>query len=200
MPDPMIMMQDEDSIVFKRDRMYFHNDPTRPRPNYCYLDKERMVLVYGRVSQVRSQKTTWEEVCPVPNAEMLVQSAYDTVMVASPADTKRTLYVRATPSLARKMPCDMGLPEDMQRFAYNELFRLFVADTALQRERLIPKVTDRDYRHVKRGTIYTVTALSLLQMDGPEDMTLMVNYRDIKTGQCWTRPVSEFFDGRFSPV
>lgn len=52
------------------------------------------------------------------------------------------------------------------------------------------------WTHVKRGTSYVVTGLSLRE----SDMALLVSYRDVSQNHetlPWTRPASEFLDGRF---
>lgn len=55
------------------------------------------------------------------------------------------------------------------------------------------------FKHVKRGTIYTVTGYSTLQLDGPNDMGVVLHYSDTQ-GNKWTRLASEFLDGRFQEV
>lgn len=56
------------------------------------------------------------------------------------------------------------------------------------------------YRHRKRGTVYEIVAEGRLQLDGEHDMAEMVIYRDVKSGEVWTRRKAEFFDGRFDAI
>lgn len=52
--------------------------------------------------------------------------------------------------------------------------------------------------HVRRGrgSVYTLTGYSTLQLDGPYDMSIVFHYSDAN-GNTWTRLASEFLDGRF---
>lgn len=56
------------------------------------------------------------------------------------------------------------------------------------------------YRHKARGTIYEILMFATLQIDGPQDMAQVVVYRDIETQRVWTRPYSDFVDGRFEKI
>jgi len=49
------------------------------------------------------------------------------------------------------------------------------------------------FKHRKRGTFYRFLTLSVRE----DDLETLVNYSCLTTGQVWTRPASEFFDGRF---
>lgn len=53
------------------------------------------------------------------------------------------------------------------------------------------------YKHLKRGSIYKVWAISKSSVDGSE----WVVYQEIAPfptgGQWWHRPLAEFMDGRF---
>lgn len=70
---------------------------------------------------------------------------------------------------------------------------------ALERERH-GQGTAPQWRHVKRGTVYTEVCRGLLQVAKPvgEDggATLMIIYRG-EDGQHWVREFHEFMDGRF---
>lgn len=53
------------------------------------------------------------------------------------------------------------------------------------------------YRHVKRGTIYTVIGYGSLQTENEQfDDEPVVIYLDAE-GKFWVRPIDEFQDGRF---
>lgn len=52
------------------------------------------------------------------------------------------------------------------------------------------------YRHLKRGSVYTVITRGRLQVDGDLDNETVVIYRG-EDGQTWVRPEYEFNDGRF---
>lgn len=57
------------------------------------------------------------------------------------------------------------------------------------------------YRHKKRGTVYRIISLALLQWDGPQDMAPVVVYYDVDDREkVWVRSHSEFFDGRFEEI
>lgn len=56
------------------------------------------------------------------------------------------------------------------------------------------------YRHVKRGTEYTVLGEATVQAGrGIHDYDTVVVYRD-ESGELWVRPREEFYDGRFEEV
>jgi hypothetical protein len=48
-------------------------------------------------------------------------------------------------------------------------------------------------RHKKTGGVYNVNMLAIQE----SDLAPVVVYSDATTGQIWTRPAAEFFDGRF---
>ena len=52
------------------------------------------------------------------------------------------------------------------------------------------------YRHKKRGTTYRLIGFAVREADQEP----MVVYQDTESGIWWTRPDSEFFDGRFEIV
>jgi len=52
------------------------------------------------------------------------------------------------------------------------------------------------HRHVKRGTLYQVVGLGILQAEGPWDHASVAIYTD-EEGTTWVRPCTEFQDGRF---
>lgn len=49
------------------------------------------------------------------------------------------------------------------------------------------------FRHKKTGGIYSLTAL----VTNEADLAPTALYQCTETGMMWTRPASEFFDGRF---
>ena len=49
------------------------------------------------------------------------------------------------------------------------------------------------YQHKTRGTVYRLTAIAT----DSDTLKPVVVYSDVDTGMVWTRPASEFFDGRF---
>lgn len=61
-------------------------------------------------------------------------------------------------------------------------------------------MTDR-YRHVKRGTTYTMVGTAEVQASEPlTEAELVQVYRSDQTGMLYVRRNSEFFDGRFERV
>ena len=57
------------------------------------------------------------------------------------------------------------------------------------------------YRHVKRGTEYTIRFTANAQCDEPiQDYDCVVVYQDDASGAAWARPSGEFFDGRFERI
>jgi hypothetical protein len=52
------------------------------------------------------------------------------------------------------------------------------------------------WRHVKRGTTYTVIDNGVVE----STMTTCVVYRAHADGTVWVRPLSEFLDGRFVQI
>ncbi len=55
-------------------------------------------------------------------------------------------------------------------------------------------------RHVKRGTVYDLVCVAMVQTDTPlNDYDQVMIYRG-EDGQTWVRPLSEFNDGRFEPI
>lgn len=57
------------------------------------------------------------------------------------------------------------------------------------------------WRHVKRGTTYTVRGVVQLQCAVPElDGVYAVLYVSEGDGREWVRPVEEFLDGRFERI
>jgi hypothetical protein len=55
------------------------------------------------------------------------------------------------------------------------------------------------WRHVRRGTCYTVSGIARFQCSGDLDDADVVIYREVG-GRLWARPVAEFLDGRFEKV
>lgn len=56
------------------------------------------------------------------------------------------------------------------------------------------------FRHLKRGTTYTVVGLATLQTQAPAgDEAELVIYVS-QDGTLWARPSSEFLDGRFEEL
>lgn len=61
-------------------------------------------------------------------------------------------------------------------------------------------MTERRWRHKKRGTSYTEVGLAQIQAEEPlTDYEVVVVYRG-DDGQLWVRRKSEFHDGRFEPI
>jgi hypothetical protein len=52
------------------------------------------------------------------------------------------------------------------------------------------------YRHIKTGGLYRVICIASVEAT----LELVVVYQSEQDGQCWTRPLDEFMDGRFEPV
>lgn len=52
------------------------------------------------------------------------------------------------------------------------------------------------FRHTKTGGLYLLQMLTTNEAD----LSVLVTYSDAQTGTLWTRPASEFFDGRFERV
>lgn len=53
------------------------------------------------------------------------------------------------------------------------------------------------YRHARTGGLYVVECVAL---DAADPTVRTVVYREYGTRRYWTRPVSEFVDGRFTEV
>ena len=53
------------------------------------------------------------------------------------------------------------------------------------------------WRHKKTGGVYSFVAESRMERD---PKAVVVTYRNIKTGETWTRPYGEFHDGRFERI
>lgn len=51
------------------------------------------------------------------------------------------------------------------------------------------------FKHLKTDGTYSVLAMGLEEAT----LTPVIIYQCAKTGQVWTRPAKEFFDGRFAP-
>lgn len=63
-------------------------------------------------------------------------------------------------------------------------------------QRLLPEAT-RDWKHVKRGSLYAEVGELTVQTETPiEDGATLVLYRDTDL-RWWGRPPAEFHDGRF---
>jgi hypothetical protein len=62
-------------------------------------------------------------------------------------------------------------------------------------------VTDRQWRHIKRGTLYTEIGRAELQIATLDlvDGSFLVIYRG-EDGKLWARQEDEFEDGRFEEV
>ena len=59
-------------------------------------------------------------------------------------------------------------------------------------------MTMRRYRHVKRGTSYTLLGRAELQSSTAlSEGAVLAIYADRECERLWARPVGEFFDGRF---
>jgi len=53
------------------------------------------------------------------------------------------------------------------------------------------------WRHKKTGGVYSFVAESRMERD---PKAVVVTYRNINTGETWTRPYGEFYDGRFERI
>ena len=60
------------------------------------------------------------------------------------------------------------------------------------------------WKHLKRGSTYTIVGVGTMQVNGDLDNTQVVIYRgyDRLGGfvEFWVRPLDEFMDGRFEPI
>lgn len=57
------------------------------------------------------------------------------------------------------------------------------------------------YRHLKRGSTYSLVGDGRVQTEVPlRDMDEVVIYRSEEDGTLWVRPPTEFHDGRFSRI
>jgi hypothetical protein len=57
------------------------------------------------------------------------------------------------------------------------------------------------FRHIKRGTTYTLVGPARIQTDEPlADMSFVTVYRCEQTGALWARRTAEFTDGRFERI
>lgn len=59
---------------------------------------------------------------------------------------------------------------------------------------LIPMRLQR-WRHLKTGGLYKILAVALVENGGGDQDVI---YQNVDTGQIWSRPHQEFFDGRFA--
>ncbi|WP_029606390.1 hypothetical protein [Kozakia baliensis] len=104
--------------------------------------------------------------------------------------TRKDYYSRNTSWFMQPRDCDKANDE---RWVGSTGWNPFGGYIISQPEAEAPML----YRHKKRGTTYTIIDKGKLQIEGPADMAEVVTYRDVDSGEVWTRPASEFFDGRF---
>jgi len=106
-----------------------------------------------------------------------------------PADT----YKGSNPEIiAQALYCnEHGDTESCENWLHLLRDRLATAPTMSEAAR------DVLWRHKKTGGVYSFVAESRMERD---PKAVVVTYRNIKTGETWTRPYGEFHDGRFERI
>jgi predicted P-loop ATPase len=79
-----------------------------------------------------------------------------------------------------------------------------IEQTEIEKAELLTRIQFQEkpvqMRHVKRGTVYDLVCVAMIQTDTPlSDYDQVMVYRG-DDGQTWVRPLAEFSDGRFEPV
>lgn len=81
------------------------------------------------------------------------------------------------------------------------MFR-YESGTSEQQTSQEPVAPGRRYRHLKRGTTYTVLGDATLQISTfpPDEGDTLRVYRSDEDGKLWVRSATEFLDGRFEEI